>query len=251
LRHQVLPRLQARWPGLNRTLARSAAHCAEAQQILDEVAAELFAAAAGNRPYRLSVPQLRALPPHRQRLLLRHWLRLSQLPVPDTNRLNRLVSEVAAARDDAAPRVAWPGAEVRRFQGLLYAMPLLPPAPGDLVLPWPAERASVALPAGLGRLVRGADGVLALPAAVGEAPLTVRFGGAGVTATPAGRRGRRSFKRLCQEWGVPPWLRERVPLLYAGDRLVAVGDYGACEPFAPGPGAACLSLRWERPAYLR
>ncbi|QNM95608.1 tRNA lysidine(34) synthetase TilS [Chitinimonas koreensis] len=38
------------------------------------------------------------------------------------------------------------------------------------------------------------------------------------------RRGgpRRPVKHLLQEAGVPPWLRDRWPLLWQGDRLVAV-----------------------------
>ncbi|OQX03010.1 MAG: hypothetical protein BWK73_40830, partial [Thiothrix lacustris] len=31
-----------------------------------------------------------------------------------------------------------------------------------------------------------------------------------------------SLKHLLQEWGVPPWERERLPLVYVGERLVWV-----------------------------
>ena len=34
------------------------------------------------------------------------------------------------------------------------------------------------------------------------------------------RRPRRTLKNLFQEAGVPPWERERLPLLYRGDELV-------------------------------
>ncbi len=249
LRHQVLPRLQARWPGYSATLARSAAHCAEAQQVLDELAAELFAAAPQNAPYRLSIDQLLGLPPPRQRLVLRHWLQLSGVPRPDANRLQRLVTEVALARPGAAARVAWPGGEVRRCQGTLRAMPPLPPVPPRTALPWAGDADRLELPPGLGCLRLGGAG-LALPAgAWRQAGVSVRFGTA-ESATPLGRQGRRSFKRLCQDWAIPPWLRQRVPLVYLDDRLAVVGDYGVCEPFAVAPGEPALRLGWERPAWL-
>jgi tRNA(Ile)-lysidine synthase len=36
---------------------------------------------------------------------------------------------------------------------------------------------------------------------------------------------------LFQEWGVPPWERARVPLLYVGEELAAVVGYCVCEPY--------------------
>ena len=41
---------------------------------------------------------------------------------------------------------------------------------------------------------------------------------------PAGLAGTHKLKKLLQEAGVVPWMRERLPLLYAGDELVAVAD---------------------------
>ena len=37
-------------------------------------------------------------------------------------------------------------------------------------------------------------------------------------------RGRRDLKRLLNERGVPAFVRGRLPLLFAGDRLVAVAN---------------------------
>ncbi len=249
LRVEVLPRLRSRWPGLSAAVARSAAHCAAAERVGGEVARALFAADPRHAPHRLAIGHLAGLPPHRQALLLRHWLALSGLPVPDAGRLRRLLTEVAAARADAAPRIAWPGAEVRRFRDLLYAMPPLGPPPDDQCWRW-AGGAPLDLPAGLGTLRLGREG-LALPrAALACGAIEVRLGNAGAPAAPAGRTGRRSFKRLCQEWSVPPWVRPRLPLLYLDGHLAAVGDYGSCEPYAVAGGEPVVRLRWDRPAWL-
>ena len=40
-----------------------------------------------------------------------------------------------------------------------------------------------------------------------------------------GRGHRHSLKKLYQEWGVPPWLRGRVPLLFWADQLIGVPGY--------------------------
>ena len=43
---------------------------------------------------------------------------------------------------------------------------------------------------------------------------------------------------LLQERGVVPWMRDRIPLVYAGDRLVAVADLWIAEEAACPAGAA-------------
>ena len=34
-----------------------------------------------------------------------------------------------------------------------------------------------------------------------------------------------------QEWGIPPWLRERIPLIFVDDEIAQVVGYCLCEPF--------------------
>jgi len=250
LRHEVMPLLRSHWPGADVTLARSAKHCGEAQTVLDEVAAALFAVEPSNTAFRLQVKSLLALSGIKQRLLLRHWLRGTGLPTPDTNRLQRIVDEVARARDDAAPCVAWPGAEIRRFQGMLCAMPPLAKAQQDLRIAWRNGK-TLPLPAGLGTLRWETGGLWLARAAVEAGRVEIRFGAKVDSAVPVGRQGRRNFKRLCQEWGIPPWLRQRVPLVFIDGQLATLGDYGVCEPFGCAPGAEAVGLVWERPVYLR
>lgn len=250
LRHEIMPLVRSRWPGADVALARSAKHCGDAQGILDEVAASLFADEPSNTAFRLQVKFLLGLSDTKQRLLTRHWLRRSGLPMPDTNRLTRIVDEVARARHDAAPCVTWPGAEIRRFQGMLYAMPPLPEAPNIVPTLWQNE-STLQLPKGLGSLKWEVGGLGMDRRAVDAGRVEIRFGAKVAAAVPFGRRGRRSLKRLCQEWSVPPWLRQRVPMVFIDSRLAAIGDYGACEPFGCEPGADAVGLSWERPAYLR
>jgi tRNA(Ile)-lysidine synthase len=54
----------------------------------------------------------------------------------------------------------------------------------------------------------------------------------------------RTLKALFQERGVPPWLRPRIPLVYRGERLVAVAGVAACGP-PPAPGEPGLRLDWR------
>jgi tRNA(Ile)-lysidine synthase len=63
-----------------------------------------------------------------------------------------------------------------------------------------------------------------LPESWLERDLTLRFRGGGERFRPRGRDHHRSLKHLFQEAGVVPWMRDRIPLLYRSDALVAIGD---------------------------
>ena len=86
LRHDVAPRLAAAFPGYPATLARAAAHQAEAARLIDELA-QLDAqgaiaddAVAGATLDRAALVALAARAPHRARNLLRWFLRHHELP---------------------------------------------------------------------------------------------------------------------------------------------------------------------------
>jgi tRNA(Ile)-lysidine synthase len=55
-----------------------------------------------------------------------------------------------------------------------------------------------------------------------SAPVTLRLRNGGETLRPHATAATRSLKNLLQEHRVPPWRRERLPLLYCGDELVSV-----------------------------
>jgi len=58
-------------------------------------------------------------------------------------------------------------------------------------------------------------------------------------------RPRRTLKNLFQEAGVPPWKRERLPLLFCGGDLVWVPGLGADSGYAAAKGAAGIIPEWR------
>jgi tRNA(Ile)-lysidine synthase len=76
--------------------------------------------------------------------------------------------------------------------------------------------------------------------------IQIRFRQGGEEFQPYGQLHTRKLKKLLQEEGVVPWMRDRLPLVYAGDDLVAVGDLWLASDAVSEPG---IGLRWqERPA---
>ena len=91
IRARVLPVLAEAFPAFRDTFARSAAHAAQAQEVLDEVAAQDLIHV-GNPP---RITALQSLSRARQALILRHWLRISHATTPSTAQLNELLDQVA------------------------------------------------------------------------------------------------------------------------------------------------------------
>lgn len=92
IRARLLPALQEAFPQFRDTFARSAAHAAEAQRLLNELAADDLAQV-GLPP---QIGRLQALSRARQGNVLRHWLRRAHATVPSAAQLQELLDQVAA-----------------------------------------------------------------------------------------------------------------------------------------------------------
>lgn len=213
LRRQVVPRLKSRWPSAGATFARAARHCAEAAELVDELAAQDLTACTPD--HALPVASLRRLDLPRRRNLVRHWLEWRGFPRPSEKKLEHILSDVLEAGPDAGPCVDWADVAVRRYRGWLYAERALPIPQGG---GW--SGASFELGAGWGRLRREPSSGPGLP----EGRVEVRFRLGGEKLRPLGRTHHHELKKLFQEAAVLPWRRQQLPLIYIEDQLAAVGD---------------------------
>ena len=244
LRHELWPVLQRRWPSVARTLARVAAHQADAAELLDKQAQAQLAEIDDGRQG-LPVRALGELPLPDCRNLLRYWLKRQGLPLPDRVHLQRIIEEVLLAGEDAQPLVAWPGAEVRRYRQRLYALHPLPPHNPRQVLAWNGV-VPLSLPAGVGGILRlrPTTGAGLNPAQLQQAPITVRFRQGGEYLRPVSRSRGCPLKKLFQERGIPPWRRTRIPLIYSGDKLAFACEIGVDRSFVALPPQPVVAIDW-------
>ncbi|MBT8079313.1 MAG: tRNA lysidine(34) synthetase TilS [Gammaproteobacteria bacterium] len=239
LRTRVIPVLSGRWPSAARGLRRSAQLAAEADDLLADLA-RIDLASAGTTE-RMHIDKLQCLSEARQRNLLRYAARCRGLPTPPATRLQQVLQELLPARPDAQPLVRWRGAEVRRYRGWLYLMPPLDDAalPVDAVL---STEEPLELGPRLGRLrLEKCDG-MGIPESQARGGLSVRFREGGEAIRPVHSAHTQALRKLMQDEGIVPWMRDRVPLCYAGNELVAVADLWLAQPIAVAGGYA---LRWE------
>jgi tRNA(Ile)-lysidine synthase len=248
IRHQVVPLLAQRWPAVNATLSRTARHCAEAQDTLAALARDLFKAVLNPARNTLLADRLLGLSETDRRLVVREWLKASGLRMPSARVLEQVLKEALGARSDRNPVVRWSEGEIRRYRNELYLLAPARPFDTSTVLAWDGESA-LPLPDNNGELAAIAvDGPGIALDAWRAGAITVRYRCGGEICRPFGRQGSHELKKLFQEAGIPPWVRERTPLIYIDDRLAAVGEWWICETFAGQAHGRNIAIRWRAPA---
>ncbi len=243
LRHQIFPLLRQRWPALSKTLGRVAEHQAVARQIMEEMGNidldYILDPATGG----INIERLEKLPAVRQSNAIRQWIKSDGLPLPASVHLEKVFDEVVKARSDGEPLVTWPGCEVRRHDKYLYAMRPLAEHDSKQTIEWPLrEKCRV----GSGSLVAMRNKGRGIKAdIIKNDSLQVRFRQGGEKICLPRQQHAKELKKLFQENSVPPWVRERIPLLYHNGDLVCVGDIWFAAAFLSTPGEDSWQIRWD------
>jgi len=238
--------LRQRWPAAASSLARSTGHCAEAADLVGQLAELDLQHVHGRHAGTLSVAGLDSLPVARCRNVLRHWIRAGTGSFPPATILVHILQDVLGSRRDAEPCVRHARHEIRRYRDTLYLLPRLA-APLQLEeLPW-SLTAPLPLPQAGGVLrVTPGTGCGIRQSLLETHAVQVRWRQGGERCRPVGRRHHHSLKKLFQARGIPPWELERIPLIYIGNELAAVAGLWVCEPFQAGPTDAGLRIDWDR-----
>lgn len=245
LRLQLLPALASRWPAYRQTLARAASLSGETADLTDELALLDFERA-GVSPQQTSIPitLLENLSRARQKNLLRYWLRANGFTMPSVSQLGALLDQALNAEQQAQPLIRWGEIQIRRFNGALFVMNRQPEFDSAQIFNWDLL-VPLQLEQGSRLLTQHHQGRGINLARLNAAGVTVRFRQGGERCQPAGRAHSQSLKKLFQEYQLAPWLRDRAPLLYCGDDIVAVADLWVCEGWEAGPADQGVNLIWE------
>jgi tRNA(Ile)-lysidine synthase len=242
LRRQIWPLLEERWPGVGNALTRTARHMAEAEQLLEESAsADLVRLRDGEA---LSVPALRALPTLRRHNAVRLWLSESGVQPPSTTRLSETLRQVFEAQPDHMPAVSWGEFAMRRYRQRLFLTAASTPRLEGARAWQVGSGQPLHLGDGLGTLVWTAQQG-GIDPKFSHVLLQVRARGGGETLKPYPKAKTQTVQHLCQGLGVLPWLRDALPLLFAGNDLIAVGDLWLDAHWCAAADASGFALTWQ------
>ncbi|MCC5855332.1 MAG: tRNA lysidine(34) synthetase TilS [Idiomarina sp.] len=116
LRHDIIPLLKARWPAIEQTVARSAALCAEQQQVLDELLREQVQERQQTDGFSLEGWTKLTVPVQKQ--LLRAWLSHLEVPLPSAAIMDELIAQLGRLPQGKVG-VRWANLEVIRTKRFL------------------------------------------------------------------------------------------------------------------------------------
>jgi tRNA(Ile)-lysidine synthase len=216
LRNEILPRLTQRWSDAPTAISHSAAWMRAASDFIGDEAQRALATMRGDDPNSLHWQAWLDLPVALRDAVLRLWLRTLNLPAPAFFHVEELEKQLRSAAPDRAPCISWPGCEIRRYRECIHAMAPLVDA-GDWEFEW--RGGEHVLPTGE-TLAVIADG----KPLTWLHTLTVRNRRGGERLKPAGHAHHRDVRLLLQESAIAPWRRSRIPMIFADDELIAVGD---------------------------
>jgi tRNA(Ile)-lysidine synthase len=247
IRHEVIPLLEKRWPSIKDALARTARHCAEAQVLLNSLAEDLLKSVIHPERNTLDLDRLRACSQPDRRLILRGWLRSRGFRMPSTRVIDRALNEALSARPDRNPTIRWSEGEIRRYRGELFLMPVAPSFRPNEIIPWDGV-STLRLPDQNGDLsVTHEKRVGISQQAWRSGNITIRYRRGGEWLRLPGREGSHDLKKLFQEAGIPPWTRERTPLIYIGNELASVAGWWVSDSYAGKPNDWNVVVRWRAP----
>lgn len=227
IRHEVVPKIKQNWKGMLTTLSRTAENCREASALLYELAKEDYSKAEGSKPFTLSKQKLTALNEARQRNLIRYWLHLQAFPTPSKAKLEQIQKSVVESSYDATPLVSWRNTEVRRYCDDIYALKPKGEIAEKQSIEWPLASIPVKLPSNLGTLhFRSNLDQKSLDLLWKN--ISVEFRDGGERCKLRNRHMSHELKKLFQEWKIPPWQREFIPLVYRGEEIIYVVGYANC-----------------------
>ncbi|WP_054178437.1 tRNA lysidine(34) synthetase TilS [Trabulsiella odontotermitis] len=244
LRLRVVPALTDRWPHFADAVARSAQLCGEQEKLLDELLTDELATLTDSEGA-LAIAPLERVSEVRRAALLRRWLAQQQAPMPSRESLQRLWDEVAQAREDANPCLRFGEFEIRRFQHRLWWLKTHA-SQAECVIAWSSPSTVLTLPDNLGQLRLTPGGLVRAP--TDDDVVSVRFKAPGMLRI-VGRNGSRKLKKIWQELGVAPWLRDTTPLLFYGETLIAAAGQFVTQDGLAEEGNG-VQLEWIKNGQL-
>ncbi len=254
LRLRVIPALVERWPEASRKSALSARLLETEHEILSGFLEKSLDSVSDSAWGALSLRELKKQEEEGLRLLLRAWIRRLQAPPPPQKCLEVLIRNLLMDKRDHA-EVGWKDHLLATHDDCLFLIPPLPDLPQNSLSDFDSEKGRWILWPGWGYLElhpNKRDGVSRRIVNPEEWQVFIRSGGERMHWNHAGHHV--ALKDLLRDMRMPPWLRQRIPLLAWQGAIFSVGGWFWDKTrWDEGPGEGPGPVTWvpEHPGLRR
>jgi tRNA(Ile)-lysidine synthase len=244
IRSKVLPILKNRFNHIIKVISRSSSHLAEAQHLLDDLAKiDLKSDIKSiNYNHKLKVKALEKLSLSRAKNVLRYWLEINGQMMPSKDLLDELLRQVLTAKKDAELKIELSKEyEIRRYQDEIYIVPKTQQTHKNYEMIWSGE-SEIILPNGQKLTFKKVKGRGINLKFLRGKNLIIRNRQGGEFFKPDSKRPTKKIKQLLQESDLPPWERENLPLIFVGDELAVLPNFGIDMKFQTKPKEVGLEV---------
>jgi tRNA(Ile)-lysidine synthase len=228
IRSKVLRLLKNRFHHIIKVISRSSALLAEAQHLLDDLAKIDLKNSLKSYIYKhkLQVKTLNKLSHSRAKNVLRYWLELNDQLMPSKDLLDELLRQVLTAKKDATLKIQLSkDFEIRRYKDEIYIVKTNQKKQKNYEIIWNGE-SEILLPNGTQLNFKKVKGRGINFKFLHDQKLKIRSRQGGEFFKPNSKRPTKKIKQLLQESDLPPWERESFPIIFLGDELAAVPNFG-------------------------
>lgn len=238
-RHEILPAVERRWPEYRRDWERSRELIAESRILLADLAEIDLERCSGKSNNQLSIDALRQLSAPRLHNALRRWVEEMTGEPANPRKLRGLPDWLIDPEQNVEAVIDFGGHTVRRFNDKLHLVPELPPIDPKTRRAWNPSREPILELPGNGSLHATPTTDHGLAGKTYE----IRYRQGGESCRLA-HRPTKSLKKILNESRLEPWLRNRLPLLFHKDDLMAIPEIGIAQNAATQPG---YHIEWRSP----
>ena len=248
IRNEIIPKINKKWPFINQSLEKITDRASKAQTILLEVAHEDLEKITSSKDF-INKKDLTSLSLERLENLISYWLiNVKDLRI-SSGQMAQIISTILKPSEGTS-KFLTNSIDGKEYQILVTAkdISILPvdslrPLPDNICLNWNLKD-SINIPSGElsteETLGKGLDKKYLCEGAI------IRARTGGEKCKPFGRNKSQKIKNLFQEFGIPAWKRDSIPLIYINKKIAAVGDLWVCDEFHTSPHEKGVSIIWNQ-----
>ena len=218
IRKEIIPKIKKKWPSCASTISRSAQNISELYKLNEDLAMIDIQNFLINDIYKISIG-VRTLDKYRCNNVIRYWISKNNYRMPSAEQLHSIYSNVLNAGDDKAPFFLCSEYEIRRHNDYIEIMQPLKKHDSSNIYKWKFPENLII--SNLCLNLSWSD----LEEKFGRKithDVEVRFRKSGENLKLY--NSKKSLKDYMREINMPPWKRERTPLIYIDKKLRVIWD---------------------------